>query len=84
VAYGLPSNGGGAVTVPVEFIPDGYHQLTNYTEENLDALAEDIAAGRDAPAAEVLEMLEALVHGYNVPVTEAERSARNEYGEGEL
>ena len=70
--------------VPSDFIPDGYIGVTNYTEEDLPALAEDIAAGGDATPDEILESLEDLVHEYNVPVVDAERSARIQYGEEEL
>jgi hypothetical protein len=70
--------------VPSEFIPEGYIQITNYTEEELPALAEDIAADADATPAEILETLEDLVHEYNVPVVEADRSARVQYGEKQV
>ena len=73
-----------AQDVPPEFIPEGYLAVTDYTEEDLPALAEDIAAGGDATTDEILETLEELVHGYNVPVVAAERSARIQYGEEEL
>lgn len=69
--------------VPPEFIPDGYLGVTDYTEEDLPSLAEAIASDVDAPVDEILDSLESLVHEYNVPVVDADRSMRVEYGEGE-
>jgi len=70
--------------VPSDFIPDGYLGVTNHTEKDLPALAEDIAADADATPAEILETLEELVHEYNVPVVAADRSARVQYGKKEV
>jgi predicted transcriptional regulator len=78
-----PTSNTHAQHVPAEFIPEGFIQVTNYTEEDLPALAEDIAADTDAPADEILENLENLLE-YNVPVTAADRSARQKFGEGDL
>ena len=70
--------------VPAEYIPEGHIRVTNHTEEDLPALAEDIAADADATPAEILETLEDLVHEYNIPVIEADRSARVQHGEKEV
>jgi len=69
--------------VPSELIPDGLIQITNYNEEDLGTLADDIAADVNAPAAEIRSSLEKLAD-YNVPIVEAERSVRRKYGEEEL
>ena len=67
-------------TVPDGFIPDGTVYLTNYTADDLPALAEKIGERTDtADTDEILEMLRDLVE-YKVPVAEADRSARIKYG----
>jgi predicted transcriptional regulator len=71
-------------TVPPEFIPDGCISLTDYTAEDLDALAEKIASATGAPTDEILAMLDALVNEYDVPVPVAERSAREQARGGEV
>jgi hypothetical protein len=78
-----PTSDTHAQHVPAEFIPEGYTQITNYTEEDLPALAEEIAADTDEPAGKIFGMLEGLVNGYNIPIARAERSARIQYGEKE-
>ena len=64
------------IGVPPEFIPEGHTVLTEYTEDDLPTLAEDIAADTDAPTDEILGRLRELVEKYHVPLLEAERSVR--------
>jgi hypothetical protein len=64
------------MTLPEEFIPEGYNQLTDYTKDDLPLLAEELAADTSWSAEEVHEKLHALVNEHNVPIAEAERSLR--------
>ena len=70
--------------VPSDFIPDGYIGVTNHTEKDLPALAEDIAVDTGAPVDEILGNLEGLVNEYNIPIVEADRSARRRFGGEDL
>jgi hypothetical protein len=64
------------MTIPEEFIPEGYNQLTDFTKDDVPILAEKIAGDTSRSVEEVHEKLHALVNEHNVPIAEAERSLR--------